>query len=175
MKVFQIFSHGTPPIEPYFGFMRRIRDMAESYTLIAPENFMGPKAHFMPLDSLWAQLPSYFRECPNGHNQFDPLRAWYLATHFDHVYLDIDVKLSEPLEIKPFPRFDGPGILIGNGDVGMGLACWETYLRLSPTCCRPAPLMFADCAAARNIHIHPSERKKYHHCYAHGAYFERTQ
>lgn len=165
MKAFQIFSHPFPPCEPYFGYMQRIRDMAESYTLIAPRNFMGPRAHFVPLDELWAEIPAYFRANPNGHNQFDPPRVRYLATHFEDVYLDIDIELREPLEILEYPQCDGPGVLLGNGDANLGLSCWETYLRLSPSFSRPATLMFSDCPSMRNI------QAQYHHHLAHGAYF----
>jgi len=170
MRVFQVFSHPFAPIAPYLGYMERVRDLSESYTLIAPANFMGPGVQFVQIEDLWAEIQAYFRANPNGHNQFDPLRARYLATHPDHVYLDIDVELFAPLEIKAFPRFDGPGVMIGNGDAALGLACWETYLRLSPGFCRPAPLMFADCRAARNLDA--EDKAKFHHHFAKGRYFK---
>lgn len=170
MKVFQIFSHPFEPVEPYFGYMQRARDMAESYTLIAPANFMGPKADWVPLEDLWAEIPAYFRSHPNGHNQFDPLRVRYLATHFDRVYLDIDVQLKSPLEIKSHPQCEGPGVLLGNGDAALGLACWDAYLRLCPAFCRPATLMFSGCPSMRNLDA--DDKKHFIHHFAHGAYFK---
>lgn len=169
MKVFQVFSHGHAPVEPFLGYMQRIRDVAESYTLIAPKNFMGPRANFVPLESLWAEIPAYFQWNPNGHNRYDPLRVRFLATHFDHAYLDIDVELFEPLEIRAYPQCDGPGVMLGNGDAAMGLACWDAYLRLSPAFCRPATLMFSGCASMRNTE--PEDKVKYRHHFARGQYF----
>jgi hypothetical protein len=170
MKAFQVFDHPFAPIAPYLGYMERVRDLSESYTLIAPANFMGAGVDWVPLEDVWAELPPHFRANPNGHNQFDPLRARYLATHFDHVYLDIDVELWAPLKIGPFPRFEGPGVLLGNGDADLGLACWETYLRLSPAFCRPASLMFADCPCARNLE--EADKKVFVHRFAGGRYFK---
>lgn len=168
MKVFQIFSSAIPPIAPYLGYMERVRDLAESYTLIAPANFMG--AGFVPFAEVWEALPEVLRKNTNGPRmEFDAMRAWYLSRHFGHVYLDIDVELFAPLEIGPFPRFEGPGVLLGNGDAALGLACWETYLRLCPGFCRPASLMFANCREARNLDA--ADKTKLIHRHARGRYF----
>jgi len=163
MKVFQIFDRPLPPKAPYLGFMERARDLAESYTLIAPQNFMG--AGFVPFSEVWEALPEYLRKNTNGPLMaFDAMRCLYLSQHFDHVYLDIDVELIQPLGLMDKPQKAGPGVLVGNGDPVLGAACWQNYLRMCPQFCRPASLIFSGvdhCEA-------PADR--FHHHYAKGAY-----
>ncbi len=139
--------------------------MAEEYTIIAPSNFMGGKAKWYPLEDLRARIPIHMLENPNGVLGFDPLRARYLADHFDHVYLDIDVELFRPLYLKDAPQADGPGVLVGNGVPADGLQAWETYLSLSPRFSRPADLMFASMPAQ------PPPVESFRHHYARGKYF----
>jgi hypothetical protein len=170
VKVFQIFDHAHAPIAPYLGYMQRVRDLAESYTLIAPANFMGPRAHWVPFAEVWGALPEALRAHQAGPRmEFDAMRAYWLSRHFDGVYVDLDVELRAPLEIKAYPQFEGPGVLLGNGDPVLGLSCWESYLRLCPAFCRPASLMFADCRAARNLDA--EDKKRFIHHHARGAYF----
>lgn len=163
MKVFQIFDKPIPPKEPYAGYMRAIRDMADEYTLIAPNNFMG--AGFVFIGAVWRSLPQYLQEHTNGPRMgFDALRAYYLSRHFDHVYLDVDVQLFRPLELLDVPQADGPGVLVGTGDPIKGLACWDMYLHLCPRFCRPASLMFA------GNQVQPAPKSYFHHHYAKGEY-----
>lgn len=122
--------------------MEEIRDMAEEYTLIAPSNFMGAK--FVSIQEVWTSLPEYLRKNTNGPRmEYDAMRVRYLTSHFDHVYLDVDVELLSPIGLKGLPQNAGPGVLVGNGNPETGKKCWEAYLRLCPNFCRPASLMFS--------------------------------
>lgn len=170
MKAFQIFDHPFAPSEPYFGFMQHIRDMADSYTLIAPKNFMGPRVEFVPISEVWNALPEVLRKNQAGPRmEFDAMRVYWLAHHFDHVYLDLDVELLAPLDLKPHPQCDGAAVLVGNGDAALGFSCWNAYLRRCPEFCRPATLMFSECPSMRNPD--PEDQAKYTHRPAQGQYF----
>jgi hypothetical protein len=167
MKAFQIFSHPFAPVEPFHGYMQRIRDMAEEYTLIAPQNFMGPRARFVPISEAWAQVPEHLRKNTNGPRmEFDAMRVRYLTQHFDQVYLDLDVELFQPIELGPVPQMSGSGVLAGNGDSATAAACWETYLRMCPSFCRPASLMFSGGAPVREV-----PEAYFKHWFAQGEYF----
>jgi hypothetical protein len=163
MKTFQIFDRAAPPREPFATFMREISVMSEGYTLIALENFMG--RGFYPLQDLRQEVE---REMPGfplvGRDRFDPLRAYYLSRHFDHVYLDLDVQLHQPIPLLPEGQINGPGVLAGNGDAAHGLACWERYKALTRSSLRPASLMFT----AGPVRMVPPEFFTHHH--AHGDY-----
>lgn len=170
MKAFQIFSHPFPPCEPYHGYMQQVRDMAEEYTLIAPQNFMGQRARFVPISEAWNQVPEYLRKNTNGPRmEFDAMRVRYLTQHFDHAYFDIDVQLFQPIEIREHPQSAGSGLLVGNGDPSLGAACWAAYLRMCPQYCRPASLMLAGLAAV--FPLEPEEGKLFIHHFARGQYF----
>jgi hypothetical protein len=151
LKVFQIYDGAEPPKEPYFGYMRRVYDQAKSYTLIGSVDFMG--ADFVPIEEVeevvrresgharWERA-----RFGDGGYHFDALRAYYLARHFDHVYLDIDVELHAPIPLLPAVQKAGPGVMVGNGNAALGLTCWQTYLRKSPNIFLLAPLMFVGLA-----------------------------
>lgn len=164
MKTFQIYNRPIPPCDPYLGFMERIRDMSEAYTLIAPENFMG--ADFVPFEAVWYSLPEYLRKNTNGPRmEFDAMRAWFLGHHFDHAYFDIDVELFEPIEIVDKPQQAGSGLLVGNGNPELGLACWCNYLRGCPSFCSPASIMFSG-----GMSLYEIPENKFKHHYAQGKY-----
>lgn len=163
MNVFQIWDKAAPPCEPYAGYMRGVRDLADGYTLISPVNFMG--ANWVPFAEVWAALPDYMRRNTNGPLMgFDAMRALYLSRHFDHVYLDVDVQLLMPLALRDRPQADGPGVLIGNGDPVVGRAAWAAYLRMCPRFCRPASLMFSGLFPStppKGLYIHTHARGQY--------------
>ena len=147
MRCFQIFDQPTPPREPYFGYMRGVQGMAESYTLIGVRNFMG--GEFVPLEDVEATVRMLSGHAMwerarfgAGGYHFDALRAYYLAHHFDHVYLDIDVELHAPIPLLSEVQKAGPGVLVGIADAAVGQACWQTYLEKSPNIFLLAPLMF---------------------------------
>lgn len=137
--------------------------MADSYTLIAPANFMG--AGFVHFDKVRECLPWHLQENTNGPRMiFDAMRVWYLSHHFDHAYLDVDVELFSPLTLFDAPQQAGPGVLVGNGDIILGQRCWEAYLRMCPQFCRPASLMFS------GIPVVEAPESVFVHHYAKGAY-----
>jgi hypothetical protein len=138
--------------------------MAESYTLIAPKNFMG--GAFYPISQAWQDVPQYLRENPNGkHLAFDVMRMRYISEHFDHVYIDVDVNLLRPIEIGTCPMEAGPGVLAGNGDVEDGKRCWEGYLKYCPKFCRPASLRYS------GLPVEPVPPDSFIHDHARGNYF----
>lgn len=137
--------------------------MAEEYTLIAPQNFMGAK--FVPLNEVWSAIPSYLKEHTNGPRmEFDALRVRFLSRNFDMAYLDIDVELHAPIPLADKPQCSGPGVMVGNGNRDIGLQSWVKYLELCPRCCRPATLAFSGMGAKE---VPPS---LFTHHYAKGRY-----
>lgn len=147
MRVVQIYDKPNPPSEPYFGFMKSITEISRHYTLIGVVNFMG--FDFISLEEVEDAV-----RADSGHTRwerarfgdggyhFDAMRAYYLAHHFDNIYLDIDVELHAPIPLLPEVQKAGPGVLAGNGDKALGRSCWQTYLMKSPNIFLPAPLMF---------------------------------
>lgn len=143
--------------------MQGIQGMAESYTLISPLNFMG--GNWVSFVDVMDSLPAHLRENHNGPRMiFDAMRARYLSEHFDHVYVDVDVELIQPIPILDLPQKAGPGVLVGNGQRDWGWDAWAAYLRMCPKFCRPASLMFHGVP-----HVEVPEKYYIHH-YANGRY-----
>lgn len=164
MNVFQIFDRATPPREPFAGFMRAILGRASHYTLVAPADFLGADS-FYPLEALQVEVEAALPGVAvAGRYRFDALRAYFLARHFDHVYLDVDVELLSPIDLQAKCQADTPGVMAGNGDPALGPACWARYAERCRRVLRPASQMFS------GFPVQEAPKNSYHHHFAHGDY-----